>query len=203
MHYQLHRSTSLSSLLQERLIRLTVQSKVDHPFTKMDFINIGDSPIWVKDDRVVDFNPDVTQTRINLEVRDKFLRRRASLRVAASRLYRRDPRVVTVCAEGVLKHWAGLALLLILWLYRIRSKSSKVRVKVCVTREAFEVCAPQQSTIGGEKVAVVSSSGPSSLREKTDSHLKTVIRQRLLKSGDVELNPGPYDGTNLWVLQCV
>ena len=115
----------LSSLLQERLICLTVQSKVDHPFAKMDFINIGDSPIWVKDNRVVDFNPDVTQTRINLEVRDKFLRRRASLRVAASRLYRRDPRVVTVCAEGVLKHWAGLALLLILWLYRIRSKSSK------------------------------------------------------------------------------
>ena len=170
----------------------------------MDFINIGDSPIWVKDDRVVDFNPDVTQTRINLEVRDKFLRRRASLRVAASRLYRRDPRVVTVCAEGVLKHWAGLALLLILWLYRIRSKSSKVRARVCVSREAFEACAPRQSTSGGEKVAVVSeSSPPSPLREKTDSHLKTVIRQRLLKSGDVELNPGPYDGTNLCVLQCV
>ena len=161
-----------------------------------------DFGVYVKDDRVVDFNPDVTQTRINLEVRDKFLRRRASLRVAASRLYRRDPRVVTVCAEGVLKHWAGLALLLILWLYRIRSKS-KVRIKVCVSREAFEVCAPRQSTSGGEKVAVVSESGPPSLREKTDSHLKTVIRQRLLKSGDVELNPGPYDGTNLCVLQYV
>ena len=153
-------------------------------------------PVPVGEDRVHDVNPDVAQTRINLEVRDKFLRRRASRRVAASRLYRRDP-VVTVCAEGVLKHWAGLALLLILWLYRIRSKSSQVRVKVCVSREAFEVCAPRHFTSGGEKVAVVSESGPPSLREKTDSHLKTVIRQRLLKSGDVELNPGPFDGNVL------
>ena len=152
-------------------------------------------PVPVGEDRVIDVNPDVTQTRINLEVRDKFLRRRASRRVASSRLYRRDP-VVTVCAEGVLKHWAALALLLILWLYRICSKSSKVRVKVCVSREAFEVCAPRQSTSGGEKVAVVSESGPPSLREKTDSHLKTVIRQRLLKSGDVELNPGPLQGNS-------
>ena len=73
-----------------------------------------------------------------------------------------------------------------------------------MSREAFEVCAPRQSTSGGEKVAVVSESGPPSLREKTDSHLKTVIRQRLLKSGDVELNPGPLQGkrmnlaTKLW-----
>ena len=145
--------------------------------------------IRTKDDRVVDVNLDVVQTRINLES-DKFLRRRASRRVAAKRLYQRDP-AVTVCANGVL---VGVSLLLILWLHRIRSKRSKMtRIKVCV---AVEVCAPLQSTCGG-KAGVSEGSGPPSLREKTVrfvGQLSEVIRQRLIMSGDVELNPGPLDG---------
>ena len=110
----------------------------------------GDRLIRVKDDRVVDFNPDVTQTRINLEVRDKFLRRRASLRVAASRSLVHGP------SKG--------------------RGSSRVAKKIGVVSE---------------------SSLPPLLREKMVmfvSHLKTVIRQRLLKSGGVELNPGPLQG---------
>ena len=150
-------------------------------------------------DRVVDINLDVAQARINLE-KDKFLRRRASRRVAAKRLYQRDPAVI-VCANGVLEQWVAVSLLLVLWLHRVRSaKRSKVRfLKVCT---AVEICALHESTRGGRD-GVCEGTGMSSPREKTVrfvSHLSEVIRQRLIMSGDVELNPGPLDGMNDIVL---
>ena len=156
--------------------------------------------VRVKDDRVSDVNLDVVQARINME-KDKYLRRRAARRVAAKRLYQRGP-LVTVCAEGVLEQWVAVSVLLVLWLHRLRSKRSRMRIKVCA---AVGVCAVwRQSACAGEKAAgVCEGSGPPSLREKAVrlvSHLEDVIRQRLIMSGDVELNPGPFDGTYMYIL---
>ena len=133
--------------------------------------------IRVGEDRVFEVDVDVMEARIRLQ-RDKFLRQRASRRVAVKRLYRRD----LVCVEGVHSGWVVIALLLIFWLLRIQSKSAN----------NIEVCSPSCSGEGGE-------ADPPSPQElettvKSHDHLTAVSRQQLLTSGDVETNPGPLDG---------
>ena len=78
---------------------------------------------------------DVLQAAINVSGRDKFLRDGASRRVAMKRLYRRNP-VDTLCLEGLgsRKGVVGATFILIIILYRICSKQSRVhaaRIKTC------------------------------------------------------------------------
>ena len=86
-------------------------------------------------DTCKDVDLDLLQAAINLSHRDKFLRDRASRRVAMKRLYQRHP-VDTLCQEGVSKcnGVLGATFILILILYRICSKQSRVqaaRIKIC------------------------------------------------------------------------
>ena len=182
-----------------------------------------------------DVDLDVLQAAINLNHRDKFLRDRASRRVAMKRLYQCHP-VSTLCQEGVSKcsDVMGATFILFLILYRIWSKQSRaqaarinIRNRAAVVRavkadQAAIYCPISSShrkaghrlmtrlsatiTVSnckGSRSAKVTTTGLS-LRESrgtTDSVFKVkgqayhmvVIRQLLLMSGDVELNPGPLD----------
>ena len=129
---------------------------------------------------VFEVDVDVMEARIKLQ-RDKFLRQRASRRVAVRKLCKRNP----VCVEGVHNGWVVIALCLILWLLRIQSKS------------AHFVPADVRSLSRSGKGDVVSESVPPSSGEttvKSHDHLVAVSYQRLIMSGDVETNPGPLGG---------
>ena len=134
--------------------------------------------IRVGEDRVFEMDVDVMEARIKLQ-RDKFLRQRASRRVAVKRLYKRD----LVCVEGVHNGWVVIALFLILWLLRIQSKS-----RSCVPADVGS-----RSGEGGVVSEAVPPS-PGDMSVKSHDHLLAVSCQQLIMSGDVETNPGPLDG---------
>ena len=136
------------------------------------------------EDHVTDTSPDVLEAAVNLQ-RDQFIRRRGRARLAEKRLYQRDP----VCADAVLGQWIVAALFLILWLLRIRSKS---KIRVC--HLGSSTLLPPAVCCHGK--ACTSEPYPASVEEKrviprVTDHLLAVVRQRLIMSGDVELNPGP------------
>ena len=175
---------------------------------------------------------DVLQAAIDLGHRgDKFLRDRASRRVAMKRLYQRHP-VNTLCQEGVGKCSAvmGASFILLFILYQIFSKLQprvhttriKSRNRAAVVhavradraarlyrmcpscRKADNVITTTSSHCeDGCSTGSTTAANPAINREKGvkkldtkpgRSYLLVVIRQLLLLSGDVELNPGPLDG---------
>ena len=197
-----------------------------------------------------DVDLDVLQAAINLGHRgDKFLRDRASHRVAVKRLYQRHP-VNTLCQEGIGKCSAvmGASFILLFILYQIFSKlqprvhtariKSRNRAAVvhAVRADKADRAQVKDSTVimssTSHSCSVVASSDKAckerdcvSKGRTTDpsdheishsskgiaftfsvpsigvfgmrghvQYLRAVIRQRLLTSGDVELNPGPLDG---------
>ena len=148
------------------------------------------------EDHVKDAPLDLLEAAVNLQ-RDQFIRLRGRARLAVKRLYQRDP-VVTVCADAVLSQWVVAALFLILWLLRIRSKS---KIRVC--HLGSSTLLPPVVHCHGK--ACTSESYPASVEEKrvillVMDYLLAVVRQRLIMSGDVELNPGPLDqGKNVQV----
>ena len=149
------------------------------------------------EDHVTDTPLDVLEAAVNLQ-RDQFIRRRGRARLAVKRLYQRDP-VVTVCDDAVLSQWVVAALCLIFWLLRIRSKS---KIRVCHLGSSA-LLPPAVIRCHGN--ACTSESYPASVEEKrviplVMDYLLAVVRQRLIMSGDVELNPGPLDqGNNVQV----
>ena len=197
---------------------------------------------------------DVLQAAIDLGHRgDKFLRDRASRRVAMKRLYQRHP-VNTLCQEGVGKCSAvmGASFILLFILYQIFSKlqpqvhpariKSRNRAAVVravradkadrtqvydsiddstvITSTTIHSCGVVASSDkAGKEGCCVSKGRTMDPSNRDDSHssngiaftspvpsvgvfgvrghvryLRAVVRQRLLMSGDVELNPGPLDG---------
>ena len=149
------------------------------------------------EDHVTDTPLDVLEAAVNLQ-RDQFIRRRSRAGLAVKRLYQRDP-VVTVCTDAALSQWVIAALFLILWLLRIRSKS---RIRVCHLGSSA-LLPPAVVCCHGK--ACTSESYPASVEEKrviprVMDYLLEVVRQRLIMSGDVELNPGPLDqGTIMYL----
>ena len=187
-------------------------------------------------DTIKDVDLDVLQAAINLSHRDKFLRDRASHRVAMKRLYQRHP-VSTLCQEGVSKcsNMMGATFILFLILYRIYSKRTQAQTaRINIHNRAAMVhavkfhkpkadydtakgCAVaplRYKTDHESKVAVVACYeacwSSKVMDTTTDSalccreavvmtegggmYLLAIIRQHLLMSGDVEVNPGPLDG---------
>jgi hypothetical protein len=194
-----------------------------------------------------DVDVDVLQAAIDLGHRgDKFLRDRASRRVAVKRLYQHHP-VNTLCQEGVGKcsEVMGASFILLFILYQICSKRCRIHTARIKSRNrAAVVCAVKADTADRAQVkdstvttssshscSVITSSDKACKEEDYISeskdctvvqsnhenshsskgiaftfpipsvgvfgvrgHLQAVIRQRLLMSGDVELNPGPLDG---------
>ena len=176
-----------------------------------------------------DVDLDVLQAAIDLGHRgDKFLRDRASRRVAVKRLYQRHP-VNTLCQEGVGKCSAviGASFILLFILYQIFSKlqprahaariKNRNRAAVVHRVRAARLCRICPSCHKADNGITATSShyedgcsagsttavNPAINREKGAntldtkpgrSYLLVVIRQLLLLSGDVELNPGPLDG---------
>ena len=141
------------------------------------------------EDHMTDTPLDVLEAAVNLQ-RDQFIRRRGRARLAVKRLYQRYP-VVTVCADAVLSQWVVAALFLILWLLRIRSKT---KIRVCHLGSTSTLLPPAVVCCHGK--ACTSESYPASVEEKrviprVMDYLLAVVRQRLIMSGDVELNPGP------------
>ena len=136
--------------------------------------------IRVEEDRVFEVDADVMEACIKLQ-RNKFLRQRASRRIAVKRLCQRD----LVCVEGVHNGWVVVALLLVFWLLRIQSKSTN----------RLEVCSPSRSGEGG--TAVPPSPQELETTVKSHDHLTAVSHQQLIMSGDVETNPGPLDGNTI------
>ena len=193
---------------------------------------------------------DVLQAAIDLGHRgDKFLRDRASRRVAMKRLYQRHP-VNTLCQEGVGKYSAvmGASFILLFILYQIFSKlqprvhatriksrnraavvravrankADRARVKdsTVTTSSTSHSCSAVASSDKtgkeGDHVSKGHTMDPSNHENSHSSkgiaftspvpsagvfgvkghvrYLRAVIRQHLLISGDVELNPGPLDG---------
>ena len=204
-----------------------------------------------KDDSNVDL--DVLQAAINLSRRDKFLRDRASRRVAMKRLYQGHP-VGTLRQEGVSEcsEVLGATFILILILYRICSKRSRAqaaRIKICnqaavvravkadradhaeikggtvtdhkssnrkaecnVITAKTVACTSKDHTVdppnheAGCSANFMASTFPTLAVGVFDvrghvQYLRAVIRQRLLMSGDVELNPGPLDGMMSFTLK--
>ena len=156
-------------------------------------------------DTCKDVDLDVLQTGINLSHRDKFLRDRASRRVAMKRLYQRHP-VSTLCQEGVGKcnDIMGATLILFLILYRICSKQSRAqaaRIRICnraalvhtVKSKAERAAAAQGCAVVPSYQKVAHGSTATIVEVKGHAYLLMVVRQLLLMSGDVELNPGPLD----------
>ena len=160
-------------------------------FIKLSGLNSRTATIMVirkVEDLVTDIPPDVLEAAVNLQ-HDKFIRHRGKARLAVKRLYQRDP-VVTVCADAVFSQWVVAALCLILWLLRIRSKS---KIRVCHLGSSA-LLPPAVVRCHGK--ACTSESYPPSSEEKrviscVMDYLLAVVRQRLIISGDVELNPGP------------
>ena len=191
-----------------------------------------------------DVDLDVLQAAINLSHRDKFLRDRASRRVAMKRLYQRHP-VSTLCQEGVCKcsDMMGATLILFLILYRICSKRSRAqaaRINICNRAAVVRVVKADHAQVKGDTVAKLyghktecravtsdkvqavncmskdrtvdrsnheASYSPKIIAVSTPAltvgafdvrghvrYLRAIILQRLLLSGDIELNPGPLDG---------
>ena len=145
------------------------------------------------EDHMTDTPLDVLEAAVNLQ-RDQFICRRGRARLAVKRLYQRDP-VVTVCTDAVLSQWVVAALCLILWLLRIRSKS---KIRVCHHGSISALLPP---VILCHSKASTSKSYPPSVEEKRViprimDYLLAVVRQQLIMSGDVELNPGPLDQGN-------
>ena len=160
-------------------------------------------------DTCKDVDLGVLQTGINLSHRDKFLRDRASRRVAMKRLYQRHP-VSTLCQEGVSKcsDMMGATFILFLILYRICSKQSRTqaaRIRICnqavlvhaVKSKAECAAAAQGCAVAPSYQKVPHGStdmiGTGLVEVKGHTYLLMVVRQLLLMSGDVELNPGPLD----------
>ena len=167
----------------------------------------------------MDFDLDALQAGINVNHRDKFLQQRANCRVAMKRLYQRHP-AGTVCVEQVNSEVVVTTLIFILILNRIRSKFAN-RIKVCnraavvravMSHKAKSTQATKSHLLSSEtgshnkdvrrsKVIVATTSPAMSCTEtmcmfvvKGHMYLPMIIRQRLLVSGDVELNPGPLNG---------
>ena len=175
---------------------------------------------------------DVLQAAIDLGHHgDKFLRDRASRRVAMKRLYQRHP-VNTLCQEGVGKCSAviGASFILLFILYqtffklqprvhaaRIKNRNRAAVVRAVRADRAARLCRMCPSCCKADNGISTTSShcedgcsagsttaaNPAVNREKgvnkldtkpSRSYLLVVIRQLLLLSGDVELNPGPLDG---------
>ena len=110
---------------------LTVLSTTPNWWDTEDYVCLRQ----VSTDMNKDIDLDVLQTGINLSHRDKFLRDRASRRVAMKRLYQCHP-VDTLCQERVSKcnGVMGATFILFLILYRICSKQSQAqaaRNKIC------------------------------------------------------------------------
>ena len=185
-----------------------------------------------------DVDLDVLQAAVDLgDHGDKFLRDRASRRVAMKRLYQCHP-VNTLCQEGVGKCSAviGASFILLFILYQIFSKLQprvdaariKSRNRAAVVRavradHAARLCrmcpscrkadngisTTSSHCEDGCSAGSMTAANPAVNREKGVNKLNTslntvtkpgrsylfvVIRQLLLLSGDVELNPGPLDG---------
>ena len=187
---------------------------------------------------------DVLQAAINLSHRDKFLRDRASRRVAMKRLYQRHP-VSTLCQEGVSKcsDMMGATFILFLILYRICSKRSQAQAariqihnRAAVVRavkadhvqfKGGTVARPYSHKTGCSPITsdkakavdcmskdrtvdrsnheasysskIIAATTPTLAVDAFDvrdhvRYLRAIIHQRLLLSGDIELNPGPLDG---------
>ena len=97
--------------------------------------------------------------------------------------------MVTVCADAVLSQWVVATLCLILWLLRIRSKS---KIRVCHLGSS----ALLPPAVRCHSKACKSEPYPASVEEKrviplVMDYLLAVMRQWLIMSGNVELNPGP------------
>ena len=149
---------------------------------------------------LVDLN--VTQTCINLHL-DKSLRQLSSCKLANKRIhaYRH---VIAMCVVH-----PTLLILALLVMLRIRSKSLKFKfphlpIKQCCSSSNVNPLHHNKSTYtGGSKDNVMETTKPPLAVETTvvvcvyaakgQMYLLVVIRQRLLRSGDVELNPGPLD----------
>ena len=179
-----------------------------------------------------DCDLDILQAAINLgHCGDKFLRDRASRRVAMKRLYQRHP-VNTLSQEGVGKcsPVIGALFIFLFILYRIFSKRQprvnaarmKSHNQAAVVRtiradhfarlcRMCPSCHKADNGISttlshcedGYSAGSTTVANPAVSREKgmnkldtkpSRSYLLVVIRQLLLLSGDVELNPGPLDG---------
>ena len=216
----------------------------------LTLLSLSATPNWWDADDIVclrevrtdtngkDVDLDVLQTAVDLGHRgDKFLRDRASRRVAVKRLYQRHP-VNTLCQEGVGKCSAviGASFILLFILYqifsklqprvhaaRIKSHNRAAVVRAVRADRAARLCPSCRKADNGPScrkadngITTTSShcedccsagsttaANPAVNREKGvnkldtrpgRSYLLVVIRQLLLLSGDVELNPGPLDG---------
>ena len=134
---------------------------------------------------------DVAQTRINLHP-DKSLRQLSSSRLANRRIHAYH----SVIAMSVL-HPALLMLILFIVL-RIRSRSLKFNFydKRCYHSNG------NKATGVGSKDKLTTRPPPTLettvlmcvCAEKGEMYLQVIIHQRLVMSGDVELNPGPLGG---------
>ena len=167
----------------------------------------------------LDFDLDALQAGISMNHREKFLQQRASRRVAMKRLYQRHP-VGTVCVEQVNSEVVVTTLIFILILNQIRSKFAN-RIKVCnraavvpaiMSHKAKSVQATNYHLLSLEtglhnkevrrSMVIMATTSPAMSCTETmcmfvvkgHMYLPMIIRQRLLMSGDVELNPGPLNG---------
>ena len=126
------------------------------------------------------------ETHIKLHS-DKFFCHQASCRVVTKWFCQCDL-ATTVCIEGVHNGWVVIALFVILWLLRIRSKSTR-------SIEVHVIASVRSPSCSAERGVVLEAVPPSPgvTTVKSHDHLLAVSHQRLIMSGDVETNPGPLD----------
>ena len=132
---------------------------------------------------------DVAQTRINLHP-DKSLRQLSSSRLANRKIHAYH----SVIAMSVL-HPALLMLTLFVML-RIQSRSVKFKFhhKRCYHSDGNKGTGGSRDKTTRPPLTLETTAMMYVYVEKDEMYLQVIIHQRLVMSGDVELNPGPLDG---------
>ena len=132
----------------------------------------------------------VVQAHINL-LADQFHRQLVNHRLISRSIYSHHWRS-TVSAETVCCGWVAVAFM-VLWLFRIRSKSWK---KLRCHHPIAICCVPCPNSPLYHKTAAISFPLVHKVLScilQVMSFLIVIMRLRLIISGDVELNPGPLD----------
>ena len=133
---------------------------------------------------------DVAQTRINLHP-DKSLRQLSSSRLANRRIHAYH----SVIAMSLLH--PALLMLILFFVLRIRSRSLNFNFH---DKRCYHSNSNKATGVGSKDKAT---RPPPTLEttilmcvyaEKGEMYLQVIIHQRLVMSGDVELNPGPLGG---------